>query len=273
MTRRIWAGITCFIVLGLALAGFTGVTDYYDPHDAMYALVGHFVPKARYDAAEAYTHAIQRQDLPTINAMSDPSILDANFYKVNETLRVYIPAASPVSTGAIQYNVTAYSDGRRVSTLVINHIYPNGGAMLTTTRFNEVNGKVEGIIVQTITAADLQKVRFDPLAANSTQMGLLVLALVMIGFTTFTLYHCLSAPKLRFKWLWFIFITAGIGSLRVNWLTLATQVAPIDIHWGAAGIYQLLFNPATIYFNVPLGAIVFWLIGRSRARNEPSKAL
>ncbi len=264
MTRPIWSAIACFIVLVLALLGFWQ-TDTYDTHDPIYAFVGHFVPKARYDEAEAYTRAVQSQDMAKLNAMTDPPILNDTFYKVIPTLKAYFPAGTPSSTRALQYNVTTYSDGRRYSTLIVNHVYADGSIAMVTTTFNEVNGKVEGINIHKLTAADLKSIRFNPLAANTTQAGLLAIALAIIAFTTFTLYHCLATPKMRFKWLWFVFITAGIAGLRVNWMTQVVQFVPIDIHWGAAGIYQLIFQPATLYFNAPIGAIAFWLAGRSRA--------
>jgi hypothetical protein len=272
MTRRIWAAIACFIVLGLSLAGFTGVGDEYDTHAPVYAYVEHVVPKARYDQAEAYTRAVQRDDVPVLDAMSDPSILNKNFYTVIPTLAKYYPAGAPRSAGPLQYGVTAYTDGRRFSFVVINHVYADGSAMLATTTFNEANGKVIGFNIHLMTPADLKSIRFDPLAANGTQAAFLAMALAIIAFTTFTLYRCLATPKLRWKWLWFLFITAGIASLRFNWMTQVVQAVPIDIHWGAAGIYQLIFEPATLYLNLPIGALVFWLTARSRAAKVKAAA-
>jgi hypothetical protein len=215
---------------------------------------------------------MQTQDLPTLKAMSDPALLNDNFYQAVPKLGVYFPAGQPTATGALQYSLTAYSDGRRISVLVINHTYANGSVTLTTTTFNEVNGKVQGFYVRLLTAADLKALRFDPFTANGTQAIMLILALAIIGFTIFTLYRCLSTPGIRWKWLWFIFITAGVCSLRFNWTTQMVQFVPFDIHWGAAGLFQLLLQPATIYLNAPVGALVFWLSGQSRVKVKPPKA-
>ena len=265
MTRKTWAAIAVFIAAIMALAGFAGLGDNYDTRQPIYALVGHFVPKDQHDRAEAYVAAMQRQDLATLKAMSDPAVLNADFYASVPKIAAYLPAVRPVSTGAIQYNVTAASDGRRTAVLTINHVYPNGGVVFTTVVFNLVNNRIEGFQFRSLSPADVQALRFDPLHANAAQAGLLAAALVLIAFTLVTLYRCLSLPGIRFKWLWFIFITAGVCSFRFNWMTQAYVFTPIYIQWGAGGVYQALFEPATVYLSVPLGAILFWATGKGKA--------
>jgi len=265
MTRKIWATVAVIIAAVLALAGFAGMGDYYDTRHPIYAFVGHFVPKDQHDRAEAYAAAMQRQDLTTLKAMSEPAMMSPDFYAAVPRIAAYIPAGRPISTGPIEYSVTANTNGQRTAVLMINHVYPNGGVVFTTTVFNQLDGKVVGFNVRALTPADVKSVRFNPLAANPTQAAVLIVALLLIAFTLATLYRCLSLPGVRFKWLWFIFITAGIGSLRFNWMTQTVDFSLLDIHWGAGGVYQQLFMPATIYLNAPVGAVVFWLFGRRTA--------
>jgi hypothetical protein len=52
--------------------------------------------------------------------------------------------------------------------------------------------------------------------------------------------------------------------LQFNWLTHAVAFVLVDIRWGAAGFFQYLFAPATIYINFPLGAVVYWIVRRRR---------
>jgi len=263
MTRKTWAGIAVLIVAILQLAGFFGTSDYYDTRHPIYAFVGQFVPKDRRDRAEAYTTAMQRQDVATLNAMTDPSVLNADFYASVPKIAQYFPAAKPVSEGALQYSVTSSTDGRSTATLVTNHVYPNGGVVFTTVYFNQVNGKIQGFQLRSLAPADLKALRFRPLEANGTQAAFLGAVLAVIAFGLITLYRCLATPGVRLKWLWFIFITAGICSLRFNWLTQLIGFAPIQVQWGPAGIYQGLLEPATLYINAPVGAIAWWL---ARAR-------
>jgi hypothetical protein len=265
MTRKTWAGIAVLIVAVLQLAGFFGGGDYYDTRHPMYAFVAQFVPKDQQARAEAYTAAMQRQDVATLNAMTDPSVLNADFYASVPKIAQYFPAGNPVSEGALQYSVTSSSDGRSAATLVTNHVYANGGVVFTTVYFNKVNGKIQGFQLRSLAPADLKALRFRPLEANITQGAVLGVVLAVIAFGLITLYRCLATPGVRFKWLWFIFITAGIFSLRFNWLTQLVGFAPIQIQWGPAGIYQGLFEPATLYINAPVGAMAWWLFGARRA--------
>ncbi len=272
MTRKTWAGIAVLIVAVLQLAGFAGGSDYYDTRHPIYAFVGLFVPKDQHDRAEAYTAATQRQDLATLNAMTDPSVLNADFYASIPKIAAYFPKARPVSTGALQYSVTATSDGRRTATLVTNHVYPNGGVVFTTVVFNLVNNKIEGFQFRSLAPADVKALRFRPFEAGATQGAILGAALLIIAFGLFTLYRCLATPGARFKWLWFIAITAGVCSLRFNWLSQLVVFTPLDVHWGPAGIYQSIFEPATLYINAPLGAFAWWLFGKRKASAQAAAA-
>lgn len=272
MTRQTWSAIACFIVLVLALAGFTGIGNQYDLHGPVAGFVAKITPKADFDEAEAYAHAVQRNDLPALQGLSDPAILNDTFYQAIPKLGVFFPAGTPTAVGPLNYSVSkAVSTGgnRSMATLVIEHTYADGSVCLTTTTINKLNGKVFAFYVHRLSAQDLKAMTFNPLAANGAQPVFLIVALALIAFTTFTLYRCLATPKLRWKWAWFLFITAGICAVRlVCGPVQAFQFVPIDIHWGAGGILQMPFSPTVLYVSAPVGALAFWLSGQWRASRQ-----
>ena len=57
--------------------------------------------------------------------------------------------------------------------------------------------------------------------------------------------------------------------VQFNWATQAVNFVLLDIRWGAAGYFQNLYQAATIYINVPLAALVYWL---TRRRKRSAKA-
>ena len=270
MKKPVMPAIISLVALVLILSGFIWSGDMYSVDAPIYAFVGHFTSKAEYDRAEAYSAAVQKQDMSTLTKLSDPALMTDDFKAIVPQIAGYYPQQSPKSAGVLQYTVAVATGMPRTATLVINHEY-NDGVLLTTTSIDQTTGKVRGFYIHRLTNKDLEKIRFNPLQANSTQLLVLTIALANILFTVFTLYRCLSTKGVKLKWLWFVFITAGIAGIQFNWLTHAFGFALIDIRWGAAGITQGLFEPAVIYINLPIGAVVYWLRDRkTKAVSAPA---
>lgn len=263
MTRKVWAAIVCLLILAVSIGGFLVRGDMYDTHSPVYRFVARITPKAEIDRAEAYGLLVQHQDMNGLRQASDPKMVDPNFDAAIAHIATFYPMSAPTSVAPVQYSRTASTGGVNVSQITITHTYADGSVMLTTTVTNMNTGKVMGFNLRKLSPADLRKLRFDPWHATATQAALLAAAAAVFLFTLATAYVCLETPGLKWKWLWFLFIMAGIGSLRFNWLTLAMQVTPIDIRWGASGFFQMLLQPAVVYINLPIGALIFWLTGRN----------
>jgi len=263
MTRKIWAAIVCLLVLALSIGGFAfNGGDVYDTHSPMAAFMKRVAPKADIDRAEAYGELMRHQDLNGLQKASRPDILTADFYKAVPEIAAYYPQSDMVSMAPNQYSRSVATGGVNTSTIVILHKYADGSVVLTTTTTDIATAKVQAFNIQKMTAAELKSTEFNPLQANVTQAVVLAIACAVFVFTLVTAYACLSTPGVKLKWLWFIFIMAGTGSLRFNWMTQVLNVVPVDIHWGAAGYWQVLLGPPILYINFPLGALIYWLIHR-----------
>lgn len=263
MTRKIWAAIICLLVLALSVGGFAfNGGNIYDTHSTMAAFMGRIAPKADIDRAEAYGQLMRRQDLDGLRKVTHPDILNADFYKAVPEIAAYYPKEEPASVAISQYSRSMATGGVNTSTIVILHKYADGSVVLTTTITDVTTAKVKLFNLHALTVADLKSIEFNPLQANATQATMLAIACAVFIFTLAAAYVCLTTPGVKLKWLWFIFIMAGIGSLRFNWMTQVLSVVPVDIHWGAAGYWQILFGPAVLYINFPLGAVIYWLTRR-----------
>lgn len=264
MTRQAWAAIVCLFVLLLSVGGVLFTGDMYGTRSPIYGFVAHVAPKADVDRAEAYSRMMRRQDLAGLRQASRPDVVNDDFDRAVPLAASYYPKSEPVAVAPISYTRKVVSDGTNLSIIVINHRYADGSVILTTTTTDLNTGKVVAFNLHKMTAADLHEIRFDPIAANGTQGLFLLVAAGVFLFTLATAYACLATPGVTWKWLWFIFIMAGIGSLRFDWLSQVVRFAPIDIRWGAAGYFQQLFAPAIVYINFPLGAVIYWLNRRGK---------
>ncbi len=263
MTRKIWAAIICLLVLAISVGGiaFNG-GNVYDTRSPMATVMKHIAPKADIDRAETYGQLMRHQDIDGLRKVTRPDILNADFYKAVPQIAAYYPKEEPISTAPNQYSRSIATGGINTSTIVIAHKYADGSVIVTTTITDVNQGKVQLFNLHKMTVADLNSIEFNAWQANITQATMLIIACAVFIFTLATAYVCLATPGIKLKWLWFIVIMAGIGSLRFNWMTQVLNVVPVDIHWGAAGYWQMLFEPAVLYVNFPLGAVIYWLTRR-----------
>jgi hypothetical protein len=59
------------------------------------------------------------------------------------------------------------------------------------------------------------------------------------------------------KWLWVLFILAGVGKFAVNWTSGEWGIAPLSLQLLSASAVASLYGPWILSFSLPLGAIVF----------------
>lgn len=268
MKIRFWPAFVCLLVVALGAGGIWLNGDPYDTRSPIYGFIGRVTPPADLALVEAYGDLMRTQDYEGLKRASAPGMLSDEVFKAVPRIAGYYPAETPKAVAPIQYALTASSDGNNTAMVTVNHVYSDG-VVLTVTKFDQKSRKVTSFTLRRLTAENMAALRFDPLSANSTQLAILGLACAVFAFTLITLYSCLAAAGVKWKWLWFLFITAGVCSLRFNWMTSVMSFAAIDIRWGAAGYWQNLLEPAMVYINFPLGAVVYWLFGRRKAVTKP----
>lgn len=64
---------------------------------------------------------------------------------------------------------------------------------------------------------------------------------------------------LRGKWLWVLFILAGVGRLMVNWTTGRGAVHVLAVQLFSASAASVSYGPWIVAVSVPLGAVGFLL--------------
>jgi hypothetical protein len=91
-----------------------------------------------------------------------------------------------------------------------------------------------------------------------------LIALGVVGFIVWTAVNCLRTPGLRFKWLWFlVIILLNAVQVTMDWTTAKVYVLPLIVRFPPFWIHQpSAYDPAMIWFLLPIGAIAFrtWLM-------------
>ena len=100
--------------------------------------------------AEAYAELMRTQNLEGLKTQSDPSILNADFYKAVPEIAKYSSSEKPLKTRVITYSFTNQTNltdktSWEKTTIIIGHYY-KGYQIFTTTVFLKENGstKVQG---------------------------------------------------------------------------------------------------------------------------------
>jgi hypothetical protein len=94
------------------------------------------------------------------------------------------------------------------------------------------------------------------------RQAFVVLALAVLGFILATAVKCLRTPGLRFKWLWFVAIWLSAVQVTMDWTSEKVFVQPLTLKFPPLWLNQPSpYDPAMLWFLLPLGAIVFrtWL--------------
>ncbi|RPI05230.1 MAG: hypothetical protein EHM64_07320 [Ignavibacteriae bacterium] len=85
----------------------------------------------------------------------------------------------------------------------------------------------------------------------------LFLAILIVGFTIFVLVVCIRTDITK-KWIWIIFIIAGLGKFWINWTTGSFDFQIISFQILGAAIFKNgQYAPWILSISLPVGAIVF----------------
>lgn len=96
---------------------------------------------------------------------------------------------------------------------------------------------------------------------------MLFLAILVPLFTLYALILCIRTKIEKKKWLWVIFVLAGIASFSVDWTTGQWRIVPLSFQLLGAGASAPPYGPWVISVSLPLGAIIF-LLKRKRLSEQ-----
>ena len=102
-----------------------------------------------------------------------------------------------------------------------------------------------------------------------SQILFLILPILVLLFSLFTLIICCITKLKKRKWLWIIFILFGVARITINWSTGQILWKLTCIQLLIPGIFrQGIYGPWLISFSIPLGAILFWIFKKKITKSS-----
>jgi hypothetical protein len=169
---------------------------------------------------------------------------------------------------------TGEKPGETVTRLTLRYEFEGGDAVRVNLLLASHDGalQVNQLNLVPLPAALIAE---NALTAHWTEGGgrqaFAVLALAVLVFILATAVKCLRTPGLRFKWLWFIVIWLSAIQVTMDWTSEKVFVKFLVLKFPPLWIDQPSpYDPAMVWFLLPLGAIVFrtWL----KLHDEPAPA-
>lgn len=227
-------------------------------------LLQKFSSPADQATAKSYIDHLRARSFDQIEKAMDSSIRTADIRDRLETMADLIPNQDPSSVKVVGAQSFSAHDAKTVNT---TFEYNFGGKWLlanVAVRGKQGTKTIVGFNVNPMPQSLEAQNRFS-LVGKSANHYMLVTA--AIGAALLTLYALVICVKTKFpkrKWLWVLFILVGFGKLAINWTTGEWSFAPLSVQLFSAAAMAPLYGPWTVAVSLPLGAIVFLVLKRSR---------
>jgi hypothetical protein len=229
-------------------------------------LMKRITPREDESFARRYVELLRQQAFDQVEHVLDPSIAGSDVRNKLATMVGLFPSGDPKSTKVVAFS---FRPGRESSThwLTLEYEFPDKWLLVAISIQRKGGASTIAGLSVTPLADSLEHVnRFSLVGKSALQYAVLGLALVAAIFSFYVFVVCLRTKRQNRKWLWAIFILAGVGKLGVNWTTGALQFTPLAINIPCAGGSAMtVYGPWVVSVYAPLGAIVYLMKRRKHA--------
>ena len=227
-------------------------------------LMQRFAPAKDQATAKQYMEDLREGQFGKIEADADPSIRGPSLPKTLAYMSSLIPNGTPNSIKLVGAQ-TLDSQGSITGNLTYEYGF-RGAWILFNVATRQTTGRstIVGMHVYHLTQSLEEQNRFSLSGKSPLQYAVLILAVLMLLFTFYALGVCIRTKLPKRKWVWILFILAGIGKFSVNWTTGAWTVLPVAFQVFSASAVRPLYGPWTLAVSIPLGAIVFLFLRKPK---------
>jgi hypothetical protein len=152
------------------------------------------------------------------------------------------------------------SQGQELATtsITLEYQFPSKWLLVNvvTQRKDDVS-TILGLYVNTTPDSLENLYRFTLVGKSAIQYLILTLAVCSLLFSVYVFVICIRTRALKRKWLWALFVLAGIGRLAINWTTGQCTFNLLSIRIPCAHAFANPYGPWTVAVYLPLGAILF----------------
>lgn len=219
-----------------------------------------FIPKEEAKMAEDYLTKLREKDFEYIKSkLSDelkPRVTDELLVQLAE----YFRGGELISTEIIGSRVHVFNGVWQGNFTFEYHF--SEGWNLANAAFRKAGDKYE-VIGLNVYQAEMSQKEFHAFNLSNKSLFhylILLMAIIVPLFILVSTYFCIQTPIPKRKWLWVIFILAGVSAIKINWTTGQYAIQLLSIHLlGAAAGAASPHAPWIISASIPLGAILFWI--------------
>ncbi|ESQ77769.1 hypothetical protein [Asticcacaulis sp. YBE204] len=216
--------------------------------------------------SKAFFALMQTYDTNAIRARMNGDYIDANFDLIMERVYLYLPQEAPKSVKPVGYLVRQM-EGKRFVFVVLEYEFSDRWVVATvTSEPSNPQRLIAGFNLNTYSASLLERTKFRLSGQSIEHYILLGLAVLNLVFCAATLFVCIVAPRVRWRFLWIALILLGVGLMSFNWLEGRMALNIIDAGLPPTRLALELYQPLFIMLSIPLGAILFWMNFRRLTR-------
>ena len=233
------------------------------------AQINKFVPPGAESTARNYFDLLQQGKFDQITRDFDPSV--PNVPGSLAEMASLIPAETPESAkivGAHTFRSPEYS----TTSITLEYQFPSKWLLVdvTTKKTGDIS-TITGFHVGVLRDSLENLNRFTLSGKSAVQYAILILAICSLVFSFYVLGLCIRAKDVKRKWLWMLFVLAGVGNVAVNWKTGELTFHLISIYIPCASANRPPYGPWTVAVFLPLGAILF--LNRQRRKTIVAESI
>lgn len=215
--------------------------------------------------ARTFIEAVRTGNYPACDKMLAPNLRGTQAAKGLQDVHTVLDHGKPLSVEVVGYNFN-FTNGKTRVVLTYQLHFPGSWAV--------GNVIIEGTGSSTVVVGT----NFQPLKDSlevlnaftlrgKSLLHYAVLALCLINppFILYALVACIRT-RMRSKWVWMLFILAGVGRLGLDWNTGQYTIQYFQLSLlGVTAFRPALYGAWVVSWGVPLGAVIFLLRQRKLA--------
>lgn len=214
--------------------------------------------------ARAYINQLRNHDYASIERAMEETLKGPDIRNTLASMAAVIPAGEPSSVKLVGAHVQ-----KTPGTTIVNSTfeYQFGSRWLlinVAMRDQENSRKMVGLNVVPLASSLESQHRFSLSGKTSVHYLVLGAAVLSVLITLAALVACVRTPIPRRKWLWVLFILFGFGRFALDWSSGEWRFAPAWLQLFSAGASSQPYGPWIISVSIPVGAICFLLLRRTR---------
>lgn len=255
--RKIIGAILSLMLLVSQLYVLGGTLDQRERAERLSRELARLEPEV--GQSKDFVALMQTRDTPAVRAQINNDYIDANFDLIMERVYLYLPQEAPRNIQPVGYMVRDLS-GKRFVFVALEYEFSDRWIIATVTvEPGSAKQAVAGFNVNTYRASLFERTAFRLSGQSVEHYALLGLAVINLIFCAVTLFICIAAPRVRWRFVWIGLILLGVGLMSFNWLEGRMALNLFSANLPPSRFSLSLYQPLIILLSIPLGAILFWM--------------